>query len=168
MHKKKVVVIGSGFAGLSAACFMAKNGYEVTVLEKNSTVGGRARKFEAEGFLFDMGPSWYWMPDVFDHFFESFGKKCADYYELKRLSPSYRVYFGEDDKAGFTLVQLIETSNITGHFCNSTNDAYIDVFSCKKFDKNIVKKMILQTFQPEKIRIRCFERNAPAYLPCIQ
>jgi phytoene desaturase len=98
MHKKKVVVIGSGFAGLSAACFMAKNGYEVTVLEKNSTAGGRARKFEAEGFLFDMGPSWYWMPDVFERFFAQFGKKVDDYYDLVRLNPSYQVIFSASEK----------------------------------------------------------------------
>lgn len=89
---KKVVVIGSGFAGLSAACFMAKAGLDVTVLEKNDIPGGRARKMEAAGFHFDMGPSWYWMPDVFDRFFASFGKTTQDYYQLQRLSPSYSVY----------------------------------------------------------------------------
>ena len=94
---KKVVVIGSGFAGMSAACFMAKAGWEVTVLEKNEMPGGRARKLEEGGFTFDMGPSWYWMPDVFEHFFNCFGKKVSDYYHLQRLDPSYRVYW--DDKA---------------------------------------------------------------------
>jgi phytoene desaturase len=93
----KVVVIGSGFAGLSAACCLAKEGCIVTVLEKNATPGGRARQFEAEGFKFDMGPSWYWMPDVFEQFFNHFGKKTSDYYSLKRLDPSYRIYFGKDD-----------------------------------------------------------------------
>ena len=90
---KKVVVIGSGFAGMAAASFMAKAGWSVTVLEKHSMPGGRARRFEAEGFTFDMGPSWYWMPDVFEHFFASFGKSVADYYELYRLDPSYRIYW---------------------------------------------------------------------------
>ena len=94
---KKVVVIGSGFSGLSAACHLAKKGYEVTVLEKNDSIGGRARKFEAEGFTFDMGPSWYWMPDVFENFFASFGKKVSDYYDLVRLDPSYRIYFPEKE-----------------------------------------------------------------------
>ena len=93
----KVVVIGSGFAGLSAACCLAKEGCSVTVLEKNATPGGRARQFEADGFKFDMGPSWYWMPDVFEQFFNHFGKKTADYYNLVRLDPSYRIYFGKDD-----------------------------------------------------------------------
>jgi phytoene desaturase len=91
----KVVVIGSGFAGLSAACFMAKAGLDVKVLEKHAGPGGRARQLKEDGFCFDMGPSWYWMPDVFDRFFAAFGKKTADYYQLQRLSPSYTVY-GED------------------------------------------------------------------------
>ena len=94
---KKVIVIGSGFSGLAAACFLAKSGFDVTVLEKDSTPGGRARKFEENGFVFDMGPSWYWMPDVFDRFFAQFGKKTSDYYKLVRLDPSYRVFFGKDD-----------------------------------------------------------------------
>lgn len=94
---KKVVVIGSGFSGLSAACFLAREGYEVTVFEKNESPGGRARKFQKEGFVFDMGPSWYWMPDVFEKFFHEFGKTASDFYQLERLDPSYRIYFGKDD-----------------------------------------------------------------------
>ncbi|HEU4469673.1 MAG TPA: phytoene desaturase family protein [Flavisolibacter sp.] len=90
---RSVVVIGAGFAGLSAAAFMAKAGWEVTVVDKNPTAGGRARQLKADGFVFDMGPSWYWMPDVFERFFEQFGKKVSDYYGLKRLDPSYRVYW---------------------------------------------------------------------------
>ena len=90
---KKVIVIGAGFAGLSTASFLAKMGWEVTVIEKHDLPGGRARKFKAEGFTFDMGPSWYWMPDVFEKYFGSFGKKVSDFYELQRLDPSYRVYF---------------------------------------------------------------------------
>jgi phytoene desaturase len=94
---KKVAVIGSGFAGLSAACHLAKAGFEVTVFEKNSSPGGRARKFEAQGFTFDMGPSWYWMPDVFEKFFAAFEKKPSDYYTLERLDPSYRIYYAAND-----------------------------------------------------------------------
>ena len=98
MNKNQhLVIIGSGFAGLSAACVMAKEGYQVTVLEKNSQPGGRASVWETEGFKFDMGPSWYWMPDVFENFFALFGKKPADYYELKRLDPGYRVYYDKND-----------------------------------------------------------------------
>lgn len=88
-----MVVIGSGFAGISSACFLAKAGYDVTVLEKNATAGGRCRVWQQDGFTFDMGPSWYWMPDVFENFFAQFGKKPSDYYQLDRLDPSYRVYF---------------------------------------------------------------------------
>ena len=94
---KKVIVIGSGFAGLASACCLAKKGYDVTILEKNSIAGGRARKFEEEGFVFDMGPSWYWMPDVFEDFFELFGKKSSDYYDLVRLDPSYQVIFDKKE-----------------------------------------------------------------------
>ncbi|RZK29355.1 MAG: FAD-dependent oxidoreductase, partial [Hymenobacter sp.] len=91
------VVIGAGFAGLAAATTLAQAGWQVTLLEKNSGPGGRARVFEAEGFTFDMGPSWYWMPGVFDQYFEKFGKKVSDYYELVRLDPSYQVIFAGDD-----------------------------------------------------------------------
>ncbi|MGB1735477.1 MAG: phytoene desaturase family protein [Schleiferiaceae bacterium] len=94
---KSVIVIGSGFAGLSSATFLAKAGYDVTVLEKNDSLGGRARVWETEGFKFDMGPSWYWMPDVFERYFKSFGYDVSDLYELVRLDPSYRVVFGPND-----------------------------------------------------------------------
>jgi phytoene desaturase len=93
MNKKKIVVIGAGFAGISVASFLAKSGYDVTVLEKHSMSGGRARKFVVDGFTFDMGPSWYWMPDVFERYFKQFGKKLSNYYKLKRLDPSYRIYW---------------------------------------------------------------------------
>jgi phytoene desaturase len=91
MAKKSVVIIGAGFAGLSAASFMAKAGFKVTVLEKHNIPGGRARQYSTQGFTFDIGPSWYWMPDVFERFFAQFGKKVSDYYQLKRLDPSYTV-----------------------------------------------------------------------------
>jgi len=94
---KKVCVIGSGFAGLSAACCLGQEGYDVTIFEKNSSAGGRARKLETQGFLFDMGPSWYWMPDVFENFFARFDKKSSDFYPLTRLDPSYRIFFSESD-----------------------------------------------------------------------
>ena len=95
--KKNIAIIGSGFSSLSAACYLAKAGHNVTIYEKNDALGGRARQFKAEGFTFDMGPSWYWMPDVFDKFFNDFGKKVSDYFTLTKLSPAYRVYFGKDD-----------------------------------------------------------------------
>lgn len=95
--KKDISIIGSGFSSLAAACYMAKAGYGVNVYEKNARLGGRARSFTEQGFTFDMGPTWYWMPDVFERFFEDFGKKPDDYYSLERLSPGYRVYFGDDN-----------------------------------------------------------------------
>lgn len=93
----KVVVIGSGFSGLASACYLAKAGHEVTVLEKNTSAGGRARAFEVNGFVFDMGPSWYWMPDIFEKFFNDFGKQTSDYYDLKKLDPGFKVFFGNKD-----------------------------------------------------------------------
>jgi phytoene desaturase len=94
---KEITIIGSGFSSLSAACYLAKAGNKVSVYEKNQTIGGRARQFKKDGFTFDMGPSWYWMPDVFDRFFADFGKKTSDYYDLIKLSPAYRVYYGIND-----------------------------------------------------------------------
>ena len=88
---KHITIIGSGFAGLSAAAYMAKEGHQVTVIEKNEQAGGRARSFESAGFTFDMGPSWYWMPDIFESFFQDFGKQPNDFYQLIRLDPSYQV-----------------------------------------------------------------------------
>ena len=114
---KKVIIIGSGFAGLSAACFMAKAGWQVQVLEKNSMPGGRARKMLIDGFTFDMGPSWYWMPDVFEHFFNQFGRKVSDYYTLERLDPSYRVYWPDgpiDIPADYNQLRALFESLETG------------------------------------------------------
>jgi len=95
---KKIKILGSGFSSLSAACYLAKAGYDVAVYEKNSQIGGRARQFRKDGFLFDMGPTWYWMPDVFERFFEDFDEKPSDYYQLEKLNPAYQVYFGVGDK----------------------------------------------------------------------
>ena len=90
---KRIAVIGAGFAGLASACSLAQKGFQVTLLEKNAETGGRGRAFKHQGFSFDMGPSWYWMPEVFEQFFNRFGKKVSDYYTLQRLDPSYRVFF---------------------------------------------------------------------------
>ena len=96
--RKRVVVIGAGFSGLSVATSLAQQNFEVTILEKNDSPGGRARSFSENGFTFDMGPSWYWMPDVFEHYFATFGKRVSDYYELIRLDPGYSIFFGPDDR----------------------------------------------------------------------
>lgn len=92
---RKVIVTGSGFAGLSAASFMAREGWEVTVFEKNNTPGGRAAQWIKDGFVFDKGPSFYWMPDVFERYFAQFNRQVGDYYKLHRLDPSYRVYWND-------------------------------------------------------------------------
>ena len=76
---------------------MAKEGHRVTVFEQNNSIGGRARSYSEDGFTFDMGPSWYWMPDVFEHFFAQFGKQPSDYYDLVQLDPGFQMVFGKDD-----------------------------------------------------------------------
>ena len=98
MTRHSVLVIGSGFAGLAAATALADKGYKVKIVEKNTGIGGRARKFKASGFTFDMGPSWYWMPDVFEAYFQKFGKTVSDYYELERLDPSYKVIYSQQEQ----------------------------------------------------------------------
>jgi phytoene desaturase len=107
---KKIIVIGSGFSSLAAACYLAQDGHDVHIYEKNATVGGRARQFKKDDFVFDIGPTWYWMPDVFERFFADFNKTPEDYYELIKLGPAYRVYFGEGDfiTIGDTLEKIKE------------------------------------------------------------
>ena len=95
--KQQIKILGSGFSSLAASAYLAKAGYDVTIYEKNSTIGGRARQLKKDGFVFDIGPTWYWMPDVFERFFGDFNKKPSDYYELIKLSPAYSVYFGDSD-----------------------------------------------------------------------
>ena len=106
--KKNIIIIGSGFSSMSAACYLAKAGHTVQILEKNSTPGGRARQFKKDGFTFDIGPSWYWMPDVFEKFFGDFDRKVSDYYTLEKLDPGYEVYFDqmESIKIGDTLEKI--------------------------------------------------------------
>ena len=94
---KNVVVVGSGLAGMACASYLAKEKHNVTVIEKNSTYGGRLQTINKKGYTFDSGPSWYWMPDIFDSFFADFGKSTSDFYSLNRIAPGYRVYFGEKD-----------------------------------------------------------------------
>ncbi len=95
--RKNIAIIGSGFSALAASCDLAQAGNTVTIYEKNSSIGGRARQLKKEGFTFDIGPTWYWMPDVFERFFSDFGKSPADYYDLIKLSPAYQVYFDIND-----------------------------------------------------------------------
>ncbi len=95
----KIAVIGSGFSGLSASAYLAAAGHEVFVFEKNAQAGGRATQFTTDsGYVYDMGPSWYWMPNVFEHFFNDFGYTVSDFYTLKLLNPSFDIVFGKDDQ----------------------------------------------------------------------
>lgn len=109
--KKEINIIGSGFASLAASCYLSQSGHQVTIFEKNSTIGGRCRQIKESGFTFDIGPSWYWMPDVFERFFADFDKKPSDYYELTKLSPAYLVYFGIQDFVSIAdnLSEIIQT-----------------------------------------------------------
>lgn len=108
---KTVNIIGSGFSALAASCYLAKAGFKVTLFEKNQTIGGRARQLNKNGFTFDIGPTWYWMPDVFERFFADFNKKPSDFYTLDKLNPAYCVYFGKNDciTIGDSLDQIAET-----------------------------------------------------------
>ena len=105
---KKIIVVGSGFSSLSVASYLAQEGHKVEIFEKNEMPGGRARQFKRDGFTFDIGPSWYWMPDVFDSYFGDFGKKVADYYKLEKLDPGYEVYFDNQEsiKIGDSLEKI--------------------------------------------------------------
>ncbi|WP_435153655.1 phytoene desaturase family protein [Haladaptatus sp. DFWS20] len=98
MNQAEIVVVGSGFGGLSTACYLADAGADVTVVEKNEQLGGRASQLEQDGFRFDMGPSWYLMPDVFERFFGHFDRTPSDYYSLERLDPHYRIFFKDGDE----------------------------------------------------------------------
>ena len=128
--KKNIIIIGSGFSSISAACYLAKEGNEVTILEKNNTPGGRARQFKKDGFTFDIGPSWYWMPDVFEKFFGDFDRKVSDYYSLEKLDPCYEVYFDQMDsiKIGDTLDKI--------HAAFETEEAGSAVKIIKKAEDN--------------------------------
>jgi phytoene desaturase len=108
---QSVVVVGGGFGGLSTACYLADAGADVTLLEKNESVGGRASRLERDGFRFDMGPSWYLMPDVFETFFSHFGRSVEDYYSLERLDPHYRIFFKDGDR--MDMVPDLETNRET-------------------------------------------------------
>lgn len=97
MNKKRIGIIGGGISGLSAACYAAKNGHDVKVFEKNESLGGRARQFKTDnGYTFDMGPSWYWMPDIIEEFFSDFGYTTSDFYKLVQLDPQFEILFKQN------------------------------------------------------------------------
>ena len=139
---KKISIIGSGFSSLSAACYLAKEGFDVTIYEKNTSIGGRARRLSKDGFSFDMGPTWYWMPDVFEKFFADFGKKPKDYYNLIKLSPAYKVIFDTENSVSISddYNKILETFE------------GIESGSSKKLSKFIDNLIIIVSFS-DKIRI---------------
>jgi len=109
-----ISIIGSGYSSMVAACCLADKGLDVTIYEKNEMAGGRASQFEEQGFIFDMGPSWYWMPEVFENFFNRFGKSSSDYYELVQLDPGYQVLFDGEENISIpadkkSLLELFES-----------------------------------------------------------
>ncbi len=154
----RVAIIGSGFSALSAASYLSRSGFEVDVYEKNSSLGGRARVFHEQGYSFDMGPSWYWMPDIFEKFFDDFEKKPSDYYNLTRLSPAYQVFFEGEDKVEipssideiYTLFDSIEpgAGNQLRKFINSAEFNYKAAM-----DEIVYKpgKSVLELVTPETV-----------------
>ena len=154
----RVAIIGSGFSALSAASYLSRSGFDVNVYEKNSSLGGRARVFHEQGYSFDMGPSWYWMPDIFEKFFADFEKKPSDYYNLTRLSPAYQVFFEGEDKVEipssideiYTLFDSIEpgAGNQLRKFINSAEFNYKAAM-----DEIVYKpgKSVLELVTPETV-----------------
>ncbi|WP_299553006.1 phytoene desaturase family protein [Seonamhaeicola sp.] len=137
--KKRIIIIGSGFSSLAASCYLAKAGYAVTILEKNDTIGGRARQLQKDGFTFDIGPTWYWMPDVFERFFADFNKKPSDYYTLEKLNPAYSVYFDKDEF--ITIEDSLEKISNTFENIESGSSARLNEFIGKaKRNYNIAIK----------------------------
>jgi len=172
---KNIIVIGAGFAGLTAASYLAKKGNKVTLLEKNDQPGGRCRTWEKDGYIFDMGPSWYWMPEVFEQFYQDFGFETKDFYELKRLNPAYRVFFDNGESADipankeelYALFEQWETGSASklkaflkaaeykyttamADYVNRISDSIFDFFDLKV----IIKSMSLQLFSSLQKEVR--------------
>lgn len=101
-NMSNIVIIGSGVGGLASAVLLAKDGHHVTVIEKNEQPGGRAGILDRDGFRFDMGPSWYLMPEVFERFYQSVGTSTAEQLKLHHLSPHYRMFFPDGSHVDIT------------------------------------------------------------------
>ena len=156
---KKIIVIGSGFSSLAASSYLAQAGNEVILLEKNANAGGRANLYKKDGFKFDMGPTWYWMPDVFESFFSDFGKSTSDYYQLDKLNPAYKVVFNEVDS-----VTIPDNVNDIYHIFESLepgSSKYLKRFlESAKYNYNVAIKdlvyrpgnSILELITPETIK----------------
>lgn len=172
---KKLIVIGAGFSGLTSASYLAKQGHQVTLLEKNNQPGGRARTWEKDGYTFDMGPSWYWMPEVFEEFYADFGYTTADFYKLERLDPGYRVFFDNNEYADipaskdelYALFESIEPGSAIKlkkflanaeykyntalkDYVNRISDSILDFFDLKV----IIKSFSLQLFSSLQSEVR--------------
>jgi phytoene desaturase len=128
---KHVVIIGGGISGLATGALLGKKGLKVTLVEKNATLGGRARTYKKKGYIFDMGPSWYMMPEVFEKFFSNFNKKSSDFYSLTKLNPRYEVVFDDD----------------TSFIANNISD---DVHAFEKFEKGSSEKIKTYLTQMKK------------------
>lgn len=126
MKNQNIIVIGAGFASLSAASYLAKEGYEVTIFEKNTTIGGRARQYKKDGFTFDIGPTFYWMPDVFESYFKDFDKNIKDYYSLLKLDPAYEVFYS--DKTSIKIGDTYETIRDTFNSVENNSGQKLDQF----------------------------------------
>lgn len=111
---QKIGIIGAGLSSLYAACYLAKKGYSVDVYDKNSMAGGRSQVYKDQGYTFDMGPSWYWMPDVIDRLFAELDENRTDYFELKRLDPAYKIFWKNNESTSIPadkneLLRLFDT-----------------------------------------------------------
>ncbi|MFC4989788.1 phytoene desaturase family protein [Saliphagus infecundisoli] len=133
---ESVAVIGGGVGGLSTACYLADRGADVAVVEKNEQVGGKASRLERDGFRFDMGPSWYLMPDVFERFFADFDRRPEDYYELERLDPHYRIFFKDDDRIDVT-PDLERTKRIFESYEPGAGEVLEEYLECSKVNYEV-------------------------------
>lgn len=133
--QKKVIIIGAGIGGLASACLLAKNNFKVQIIEQHNQVGGRARIFNKKGFTFDIGPSWYMMPEVFSNFFKLFDREISDFFELKKLDPSYRIFFADE-----SYVDITDDFKTTQNLFES-----IEIGAGKKFAKYF--RLIQQRYQ---------------------
>jgi phytoene desaturase len=177
---EKIIVIGAGFSGLTSASYLAKQGHQVTLLEKNDQPGGRARTWEKDGYTFDMGPSWYWMPEVFEEFYADFGYTSSDFYKLVRLDPGYRVFFKDNEYADvpankeelYQLFERIEEGSAIklkkfldnaeykyktalADYVNRISDSILDFFDLKV----IIKSFSLQLFSSLQKEVRSYFTN---------